>query len=99
MRRISAEWEAAILVCARCSRRAKGGFGKKGRTSLAKLLRGRGNGRKGRKADLGVIEMPCQKICPRKGVLAIDAARPKDWIVIPCGAGRDEAAGWLGLPG
>ena len=97
MRRLSASWDAAILVCAKCTKRAKGGFGKGGRTPLAKLLRARGNGRKGRKADLGVIEIKCQKICPRHAVLAINAARPKDWLIVPNGADEDEIAERLGL--
>ncbi len=99
MRKVAAHWDAAILICAKCTRRARGGFGKDRRTSLARLLRKRSNGGKGRKADLGVIEIKCQKICPKAGVLAINAARPKDWLIVPIDADGDEVARMLGLAG
>ena len=97
MRRVAADWASVILVCGKCSRRVDGGFGRKGRTPLAKLLRDAGNGRKGRKADHGVIETKCQKICPKKGVLAIEASRPRDWMIVPAGLGDAEVLALFGL--
>jgi hypothetical protein len=97
MRKVSAQWDDVVLVCAKCTKRAHGGFGKHGRTSLAKLLRERGNGKKGRKADLGVVEIKCQKLCPKHGVVAINAARPRDWLIVPVGADEREIVEALGL--
>ncbi|MET0366459.1 MAG: (2Fe-2S) ferredoxin domain-containing protein [Sphingobium sp.] len=97
MKTISARWDAAILVCKKCSKKAGGGFGEKGRTSLAKALRARSDGGKGRKADLGVIEVGCLKVCPKNAVVAINGARPKDWLIVPRGTDMDVVAQRLGL--
>jgi predicted metal-binding protein len=75
-----------------------GGFGKKGSTPLARKLRALGNGKKGRKADFGVVETGCLKLCPRNAVVAIDAARPRDWVLVRKGADLQEVARRLGLP-
>jgi predicted metal-binding protein len=97
MRTVKADWATAILVCGKCTRRVGGGFGPKGKTALAKLLRKLGNRRKGRKASFGVIETPCLKICPKNAVVAINTARPRDWLIIPRGTDPAEAAWQLGL--
>jgi predicted metal-binding protein len=97
MRRVKADWQAAILVCGKCSRKIDGGFGSKGKTSLAKALRKRGNGKKGRKASLGVIETGCLKICPKNAVVAINGARPRDWIIVGRGTDIAVAAFSLGI--
>ncbi|MET0240831.1 MAG: (2Fe-2S) ferredoxin domain-containing protein [Sphingobium sp.] len=97
MKTVPAEWQTAILICKKCSKKVGGGFGEKGRTSLAKALRARGNGKKGRKADFGIIETGCLKVCPKNAVVAIDAAHPRQWLVVPAGADMDEVAQRLGI--
>ncbi|MFT3964316.1 MAG: (2Fe-2S) ferredoxin domain-containing protein [Sphingobium sp.] len=100
MKTVLAQWEAAILICRKCSKKVDGGFGEKGRTSLAKALRARSGGKgKGRKAGIGVIETGCLKICPKNAVVAINGARPRDWLVIPRGTDVEVAAVELGLAG
>lgn len=99
MKTVSAQWDVAILVCRKCSKKAGGGFGEKGRTPLAKALRARGNGKKGRKASLAVVETGCLKVCPKNAVVAINGARPKEWLIVPKGAVLDEVAEGLGLEG
>lgn len=96
-RRVEAQWDTVILVCGKCTKRVGGGFGKKGRTPLAKALRDLGNGKKGRKASFGVIETGCLKLCPRNAVVAINAARPRDWILVSPGTDPREVASELGL--
>jgi predicted metal-binding protein len=95
---VKADWQAAILVCAKCTRKIGGGFGEKGRTPLIKALRNLGNRKKGRKADLGLVETGCLKICPKNAVVAINGARPRDWLIIERGTSAAEAARLLGLP-
>lgn len=95
MKTTSARWDAAILVCRKCSKKMGGGFGAKGRTPLAKALRALGDGGKGRKASLGVVEVGCLKVCPRNAVVAINGARPKDWLIVPKGADVEEVLGQL----
>lgn len=97
MKHVTAQWDAAILICRKCSKKAKGGFGEKGKTSLAKLLRARGNGKRGRKADMGIFETSCLKVCPKHGVVAINAARPRDWLIVPTGMAEGAVAAALGL--
>jgi len=94
---VPSEWRKAVLVCARCTKKVKGGFGKNGRIPLARALRALGNGRKGRKADFGVIETRCLKLCPKGRVVAIDAAAPGDWLLVKPGTPVEEVAERLGL--
>lgn len=97
MKHVTAHWSTCILVCKKCSKKAGGGFGEKGRTSLAKALRARGSGKRGRKADFGVIETGCLKLCPKNAVVVIDTAYPQDWRVVPRGTDVDALAGDLGI--
>ncbi len=60
--RVSSNWGSAVLICKKCTKKVDGGFGDKGRTGLAKLLKKEIG--KGRKASLGVIEVKCLGICP-----------------------------------
>ena len=98
IRSIPAHWQGAILVCGKCSRRAGGGFGAKGRTSLAKLLRRAGLAGKGRKAARGVVETGCLKICPKDAVVAIDSRTPGRWLVVSVGTGAEALAAEFGDP-
>lgn len=93
---VSARWTTALLVCGKCSRKLGGGFGAKGRTPLAKLLRARADG-KGRKAAFGVIETGCLKLCPKGAVVAIDARRPDLWLLVRPGDPIEEVFDRLGL--
>lgn len=97
MKHSKSQWKAAILICRKCSKKVDGGFGTKGRTPLAKALRARGNGGKGRKANIGVIETGCLKICPKHAVVAINGARPDDWLIVASGTDMDVVAEQLGL--
>jgi predicted metal-binding protein len=86
MKGTRSNWEQVLLVCARCSRRLDGGFGPKGRTPLAKALRRELGVSRGRKARAGVVEVKCLGVCPRGGVVVVDAAHPQRWSVVPAGA-------------
>ena len=57
-KRARSGWTEVVLVCRKCSKKLDGGFGDNGDQRLAKVLRKRGGG-KGRKAQLGVIEVDC----------------------------------------
>jgi predicted metal-binding protein len=94
---VPAEWRKAVLVCAKCSKKVKGGFGKNGRTPLARALRALSNGKKGRKADFGVIETRCLKLCPKGRVVIIDGAAPERWMLVKPGTPIGEVADRLGL--
>ncbi len=72
-----------MLVCAKCSKKADGGFGKKGRTPLVKALRKVFG--KGRKASIGVMPVKCLGICPKDAVTVVDSRRPQEWMVVRAG--------------
>jgi len=95
LKQVPSAWQGAILVCGKCSKKLDGGFGKKGRTSLAKLLRKILGVGKGRKATLGVVETRCLGLCPRNAVAMIDGRAPGTWLVVPKDADVAELAARL----
>ncbi|MBU3078386.1 hypothetical protein [Sphingomonas quercus] len=94
---VTANWSTAVMVCGKCSKRQGGGFGPKGKTGLLKALRRLVPKARGRKAAFGLIEMRCQKICPRHAVLVVDGRRPADWLLVRPGTPVAEVAARLGL--
>ena len=97
IRTIPSGWQEAILVCGKCTKKVKGGFGGKGRTALAKALREAGMGGKGRKAGRGIVETGCLKLCPKNGVVVLDSARPERWLIVAPGTDLAEIAEQLGI--
>lgn len=85
-RSVPSNWQDAIIVCRKCSKKLGGGFGPKGKQSLAKALRKASGSRKGRKGSLGVVEVGCLGVCPRDAVTLIDGAQPDRWLLVPRGA-------------
>ena len=90
---VRSNWTGAILVCGKCSKKVGG-------DPSAKSLRKALAAGKGRKASLGVVETKCLGICPKRGVVVIDTARPDRWEVVAPGTpvtdvlarlGRDQA--------
>lgn len=86
-------WRHVALVCGKCSRKLDGGFGRDGDERLAKLLRDRAG--RGKRAVAGVVETKCLKLCPKKAVAVIDAARPGEWLVVPAGEPVDAVVALL----
>jgi predicted metal-binding protein len=82
---VRSDWRGAILVCRKCGKKLGGGFGPKGKTSLAKALRKAIGGGKDRKAKLGVVEVGCLDICPKGGVTVVDTRRPSEWLIVEAG--------------
>ncbi|WP_369060433.1 (2Fe-2S) ferredoxin domain-containing protein [Caulobacter sp. 73W] len=101
IKQVRADWAEVVLVCRKCSKKLDGGFGAKGDKSLAKALRRELRGGKGdhRKDGAAVIEVDCLDICPKGAVVAINAADPKTWRVVPRGAAMPQVLDSLGLTG
>lgn len=95
LKRVRSDWQGAILVCGKCTRKIDGGFGKKGRTPLAKALRKILGGGKGRKSPLGVVETRCLGVCPKQAVIVVDSRRPGGWLSVAAGADVAEVAARL----
>ncbi|MBW6525847.1 DUF1636 domain-containing protein [Sphingomonas sp. RHCKR7] len=94
---VRARWGGALLVCGKCSKKLGGGFGRKGRSSLAKALRAEPGLGKRREAALGVVEVRCLGVCPRGAVTLVDTRVPDRWRLVEPGA--DVAALAAGLHG
>jgi predicted metal-binding protein len=82
-------WREVVLVCRKCGKKQKGGFGEKRRDALKTHLR-QALRAAGRRREVRVIETSCLGVCPKHGVTALNATRPQTIHVVP--AGTDAAA-------
>ena len=80
-----APWRDIAMVCGKCSRKLKGGFGKKGKHDLADVLKSALK-EAGRRRELRVVEVGCLGLCPKRAVTAVSSARPDQVLAIPEGA-------------
>ncbi len=92
---VDANWSHAILICKKCSKKLNGGFGSGGGNHLAKELKRRLGSKKGRKGTLGVMEVPCLDICPKKAVMLVDSRKPGVWRIVRPDADLDALAAEL----
>jgi hypothetical protein len=99
-------WRTVILVCRKCEKRLHHrGFGPRGKDRLSKALkkavkayaRSRGLKSKGRVAPVGIVEMGCQKLCPRGGVTVVLSNRPDRWLVARAGVTPQEVLAAAGV--
>lgn len=81
---VKSNWSHAILICKKCSRKAKKrgmSFGPDGK-SLRSALKSELGLRKGRKSDIGVVEVPCFDVCPKNGIVLVDTRTPGEWRIV-----------------
>lgn len=95
---VRSDWRGAILVCRKCSKKLGGGFGPKGKTSLAKALRKEIGGGKGRKAKMGIVEVGCLGICPKGAVTLVDTRHPGEWLIVREGVPVEDVVARLEEP-
>ncbi len=79
-----APWQRVALVCGKCSRKLRGGFGKKGKRDLAEVIKYAAKST-GRRRALRVLEVGCLGLCPKRAVSAIGMGQPGQVLVIPAG--------------
>lgn len=94
---VRTDWSQVVLVCRKCSKKLDGGFGPDGDQKLSKALRRATGGGKGRKARVGVIEVGCFDLCPKDAVVAANASRPGEWVVVPRNTPLERVTERLGL--
>ncbi|MBW4329489.1 (2Fe-2S) ferredoxin domain-containing protein [Stakelama sp. CBK3Z-3] len=94
---INANWTNAALVCAKCQKKVRGGFGADGKQKLSKALRKHLGVKKGRKGHVGIVETKCLGVCPKNAVTVVNASRMDQWLLVAPGANLDEVARSLGL--
>jgi hypothetical protein len=98
IKRVRTDWNEVVLVCRKCSKKMKGGgFGPDGDQRLAKALRREFGGGKGRKAQVGVIEVGCFDVCPKDAVVVTSGFAPDEWLVVPRHTPARAVAHRLGL--
>jgi predicted metal-binding protein len=77
-------WSETILICKKCSKKLSGGFGDGGYDPLRKALR-EALKAAGRRGQVGLIEVPCFGICPKKAVTVAFGGAPGELLVVPVG--------------
>ncbi len=81
---VATGWTDALLICRKCSRKLDGGFGDGGKETLRRALRGalRTSGQRG---QIGLIEVACLGICPKRAVTTARASQPGNLLIVPEG--------------
>ena len=92
-----APWTTVILLCGKCSKKMKAGYGPKGKESLRAALNVELKA-KGARRTVRVIETGCMGLCPKKAVAALNAGRPSTILTIPRGAGPEDVLARLTAP-
>lgn len=90
-------WRETLLICKKCSKKVKGGFGPKSKTRLKKALAEKLALKKGRHATVGLIEVGCFDLCPKRAVTVAKGSEPGKFYVVPRGAPLDEIIATFGL--
>jgi predicted metal-binding protein len=78
-------WQDVILVCRKCSKKLKGGFGPDRQDTLRRALASELR-RSGRRGAVRIIETKCLGECPKGAVTVIAACAPPTILVVPAGA-------------
>ena len=94
---VRSNWQNAVLVCRKCSKKLDGGFGPDCGERLGKALRKHLALKKGRRAAAGIVEVNCLGVCPKGAVTVVNGAQSRDWLLVRRGADLDELAQTLGL--
>ena len=79
-----APWQQVALVCGKCSRKLRGGFGRKGKRDLAEVIKDAAKAT-GRRRAVRVLEVGCLGLCPKRAVSAIGMGQPGQVLVVPAG--------------
>jgi len=85
VRLVETGWSEVLLICRKCSKKLKGGFGPEGRDTLRTALRGRLR-ESGRRGEVGLIEVKCFGVCPKGAVTVAMASEPGVLRIVPKGS-------------
>ncbi|TLU71533.1 (2Fe-2S) ferredoxin domain-containing protein [Lichenicoccus roseus] len=75
-------WLDMVVICRKCSRKLKGGYGDKGRDELRHALQD-GLRAVGRRRQTRIVETGCFGICPKGAVVAIRGSEPQRILIVP----------------
>jgi predicted metal-binding protein len=86
----STPWSDVIILCRKCGKKCRGGFGPKRKDKLKDTLR-QALRDAGRRRQVRVMETACLGVCPKDGVTALNATRPGTIHVIRTGTDGPDA--------
>ena len=88
LRTVATGWTDALLICRKCSKKLRGGFGPDGDDTLRQAVRGalRTSGRRG---QVGIVEVGCLGVCPKHAVTTARASQPGAFRIVPKGYPAD----------
>lgn len=78
-------WRDVIILCRKCGKKQRGGFGPKRKQTLKDTLR-QSLRDIGQRRQVRVMETSCLGICPKHGITALNATTPGTIHVIPIGS-------------
>jgi predicted metal-binding protein len=90
--------EQILLICGKCTRKLKGGFGKKGKMSLRSVVKDRLKAI-GRRGAVRVVETECLGLCPKRAVTVALGTRPWELLTVPAGGDGAALVARLGAEG
>ena len=92
------KWRESVLICRKCSKKLRGGFGRKGKRTLRGLLKDVYGDAKGRRAEIGILEAPCFKLCPKRAVSVALGSKPGVLFEVAEGLAVEDVMEALNLP-
>ncbi len=92
------KWRESVLVCRKCSKKLRGGFGRKGKRTLPGMLKEVYGDAKGRRAEIGIVEVPCFKLCPKRAVSVALGSKPGVLFEVREGTAVEDILEALDLP-
>ena len=90
-------WSDTVLICRKCSKKLKGGFGADGDDTFKQAVR-RALRDAGKRGAVGLLDAGCFGICPKRAVTISVASRPYELLVVPEGGALNEFVATLHAP-
>ncbi|MCF4164689.1 hypothetical protein L2U69_03405 [Zavarzinia compransoris] len=94
---IKTGWTDIVLVCGKCQRKMKGGFGPNGKQDLDKALSRALRPERKTEPTVGIVETRCLDVCPRGGVTVACSRDPGTMTVVMAGTPVERVIERLGL--
>ncbi len=73
-------WTDILMICRKCSRKLDGGFGPDGTDTLKRAVRAQC-----RRDKIGLVEVACLGVCPKRAVTTVRASQPGAMRIVPKG--------------
>ena len=91
------DWTQIILVCRKCSKKLRGGFGPDGKDTLPRALKAELR-QTDRRRSVRVIETKCLGLCPKGAVTVLPASSPGALLAVSEGSSAADVLATLPRP-